>query len=177
MRRRTLVAAIGATIVRPLTAIAQQPAHRPLIGVLSPITKEAAKVNVDAFRGALRALGYVEDESIAVEFRFAGGRVDALAALAVELVALRPDVIVVGSYDGVVAARKATETIPLVGVGLAFDPVALGLVASYARPGGNVTGFHLAMSEAKRGTESDAKSALAKFTAIDEIAQIRGRIY
>jgi ABC-type uncharacterized transport system substrate-binding protein len=112
-----------------------------------------------------------------VEFRFAGGRFDALAALAAGLVALRPHVIVVGSDNGLLAVHSATETIPTVAPGLSDDLVALGLVASYARPGGNVTGFHLAMSEAKRGTESDAKSALAKFTAIDEIAQIRGRIY
>jgi putative ABC transport system substrate-binding protein len=136
-----------AAAVKPLTVLAQQPVHRPLIGVLSPITREAAKRNIDAFRGALRGLGYVEGESIAVELRFAGGRLDALAALAVELVALKPDVIVVGSNDGVLAVHKLTETIPVVGVGMAGDPVALGLVASYARPAGNVTGTNLAVTD------------------------------
>jgi putative ABC transport system substrate-binding protein len=147
VKRRQFIALLGVAAVRPLTAIAKEPAHRPLVGVLSPITLEAAKRNVDAFRGALRALGYVEGESIAVEFRFAGGQVEALAPLADELVALKPDVIVVGSNDGILALHKATQTIPLVGVGISSDPVALGLVASYAQPGGNVTGFHLALTD------------------------------
>jgi ABC-type uncharacterized transport system substrate-binding protein len=147
MRRRKFIAGLVVAAVRPLTANAQQPAHQPLIGVLSPITREAAKRNIDAFRGALRALGSIEGENIAVEFRFAGGRLDALAPLANELVALKPDVIVVGSNDGILALHKATQTIPLVGVGISSDPVALGLVGSYARPGGNVTGFHLALTD------------------------------
>jgi putative ABC transport system substrate-binding protein len=148
MKRRDIVLLLGGVaVVRPLTVIAQQPAHRPLIGVLSPITREAAKANVDAFRGMLRDLGYVEGESIAVEFRFAGGRLDAVAALAVELAALRPDVIVVGSNEGGLAMHKATETIPVVVVAMTSDPVALGLVASYARPAGKITGTHLALTE------------------------------
>jgi putative tryptophan/tyrosine transport system substrate-binding protein len=148
MKRRGFILLLGgAAVVRPLTVIAQQPPHRPLIGVLSPITREAAKRNVDAFHGALQTLGYVEGDNIAVEFRFAGGRLEALAALADELVALRPDIIVVGSNGGVLALKKATQTIPLVVVGMSDDPVALGLVASYARPGGNVTGFHLALTD------------------------------
>jgi putative tryptophan/tyrosine transport system substrate-binding protein len=85
MKRRGFILLLGgAAVVRPLTVIAQQPPHRPLIGVLSPITREAAKRNVDAFHGALQTLGYVEGDNIAVEFRFAGGRLEALAALADE---------------------------------------------------------------------------------------------
>jgi putative tryptophan/tyrosine transport system substrate-binding protein len=148
MRRRDLVMLLGgAAVMRPLTVIAQQPARRPLVGVLSPITAEAATGNIQAFRQALRELGYVEGESIAVEYRFAGGRLDALDALAAELAARKPDVIVAGSNDAILALRKATATIPLVAIGMADDLVKLGLIASYARPGGNVTGFHLAITD------------------------------
>jgi ABC-type uncharacterized transport system substrate-binding protein len=146
VRRRDFITLL-VTGAWPLMAKAQQPAHRPLIGVLSPITREAAKANIDTFRAALRGLGYVEGESIAFEFRFAGGRWDALAALAAELAALKPDVIVVGSIDGGLAMHKVTETIPVVVVAMAGDPVALGLVASYARPAGNVTGTHIVVTE------------------------------
>jgi putative ABC transport system substrate-binding protein len=152
MRRRDLVKLVsGAAVVWPLAVVAQQPARRPLVGVLSPITREAAAGNIQAFRQALGALGYAEGENIAVEYRFAGGDKDALAALAAELVALKPDVIVVGSNDGILAVHKVTQTIPVVGVGLSFDLLNLGLIASYAHPGGNVTGFYGAVAGNLRG--------------------------
>jgi putative ABC transport system substrate-binding protein len=152
IRRRRFLATLGGSAVAwPLAVVAQQPARRPLVGVLSPITREAAAGNIQAFRQALGDLGYAEGENIAVEYRFAGGDKDALAALAAELVALKPDVIVVGSNDGILAVHKVTQTIPVVGVGLSFDLLNLGLIVSYAHPGGNVTGFYGAVAANLRG--------------------------
>ncbi len=94
---------------------------------------------VEAFRQGLRELGYVEGQNIAGEYRWAHGQVEALPALAAELVRLHVDLIFAGSTAASLAARDATKTIPIVFVGVA-DPVGAGLVASLARPGGNITG-------------------------------------
>ena len=88
----------------------------------------------------LRELGWVEGQNIAIEYRFAEGRFDRLPDLVAELVRLRVDIIVAGATPGVAAAKNATETIPIVMIS-GGDPVGLGLVASLARPGGNVTGL------------------------------------
>lgn len=94
----------------------------------------------DAFRKGLRARGYVEGQTVRVEYRYAGGSVERLADLAVELVGLKVDVIVAGSTQAIDAARRATTTIPIV-FPVTFDPVAAGYVQSLARPGGNLTGL------------------------------------
>lgn len=146
MRRRDFIMLWSAAILWPRAILAQQPAHHPLIGVLSPITREAAVGNIQAFRQALRDLGYFEGENIAVEYRFAGGRSDALLALAAELVALKPDVIVAGGSPAIDVVRAASASIPLVVIGMAGDPVKSGWIASFARPGGTVTGMHLAIT-------------------------------
>jgi putative tryptophan/tyrosine transport system substrate-binding protein len=95
---------------------------------------------VDAFRQRLRELGHVEGENIAIEYRWAEGRDDRLPSLAAELVRLKPDVIVTSGTPGTLAAKQATNTIPII-FASSGNPVQGGLVASYARPGGNVTGF------------------------------------
>jgi putative ABC transport system substrate-binding protein len=105
------------------------------IGVLVPIESSEAHPNVAAFRRGLRELGYVEGQSVAIEFRFAYGRGERCPELATELVRLPADVIVVGSAPASLAVKRATPAIPIVFVG-AGDPVAIGLVASLARPGG-----------------------------------------
>jgi putative tryptophan/tyrosine transport system substrate-binding protein len=96
--------------------------------------------NMEALRQGLRELGYVEGRNIAFEFRYADGQLARLPALAAELVALQPAVIIAGSAPGAVAAHDATRAIPIV-MASVQDPMALGLAASMARPGGNVTGF------------------------------------
>src|SRR5262249_19611128 len=96
---------------------------------------------VGAFRQALRDLGYVDGQNIAVEYRYARGKAELYAALAKDLVGLRVDVMVVGSWHPTMEAKKVTQTIPIVGGGMGTDPVGLGIVASLARPGGNVTGL------------------------------------
>jgi ABC-type uncharacterized transport system substrate-binding protein len=139
-RREFITLLGGAAATWPVVARAQQPINRPLIGVLSPLSPVAAARNIEALRAGLRELGYVEDRNIVLELRFAEGIPGRLPELAAELVALKPDVILAGAAGGILAAHKATRTIPLVMLGMLEDPVAMGLVSSIARPGGNVTG-------------------------------------
>jgi putative ABC transport system substrate-binding protein len=120
---------------------AQQTGEIPRIGVLCPSSPSAAAPNLDAFRQGLRELGYAEGESIVIEVRCAEGKLDRLPALAAVLVSLKVDVIVVaGGTAPSVAAKEATTTIPIV-LTYVGDPVARGLIASFARPGGNITGL------------------------------------
>jgi len=140
MKRREFISLLGgAAAAWPLAARAQQPQGRPLIGVLSPISAALAARNMEALRQGLRELGYVEGRNIGFEFRYAEGDLARLPALAAELAALQPAVIIAGSAPGALAAREATRAIPIV-IASVQDPMALGLAASMARPGGNVTG-------------------------------------
>ena len=125
---------------------AQQPAKVPRVGMLLGPSRAAAAANIEAFRQGLRELGYVEGQNIAVELRFGEGKVDLLPDLAAELVRLRADVIVTWGTPAAGAAKKATSTIPIV-MAAAVNPVGTGLVASLARPGGNITGLSSGFSE------------------------------
>jgi len=139
MKRRDFITLLGGVAAWPLAARAQQTGKMPRIGFLfygSP----GSSPEVDAFRQGLRELGYIEGQNIAVEYRFASGRVSQLPELAAELVRLNPDVIVTPGTPASVAAKQATSTIPIVFAGVA-DAVGAGLVANLARPGGNITGL------------------------------------
>jgi putative ABC transport system substrate-binding protein len=138
-RREFITLLGGAAIAWPLAARAQQPAGHPLIGVLSPSSPAATTRNIESLRAGLRDLGYVEGRNVTLALRFSEGVSARLPGLAAKLVALKPDVILTGSVAGILAARNATRTIPLVFM-VIEDPVALGLVSSIARPGGNITG-------------------------------------
>jgi putative ABC transport system substrate-binding protein len=140
-RRRFLITA-GALLAAPLPGLAQQPAATiPRIGFLGVSTPAAWAPRVDAFRAGLRDLGYVEGKNIVIEFRFAQGQYDRLPELAAELVRLKVDVIVTHTVPGALAAKQATATnpIPVVMTNVG-DAVGSGIVASLARPGGNITG-------------------------------------
>jgi putative ABC transport system substrate-binding protein len=138
MRRRDFIGLLGGTATFiPLIAWAQHPA---LICVLNASSAESNAASYDAFRAALRQLGYVEGRNIRFEYRYADGFLDRLPALAEELVRLNPRVIVSGPLPANLAARKATATIPIV-MATGADPVGFGLVQSLHRPGGNVTGL------------------------------------
>lgn len=130
-------------LAAPFTANAQPTGKVYRIGYLTGGSTTSAARNVDAFREGLRELGWVEGQNIVIEYRYAEGRFDRLPDLAAELVRLKPDVIAAGPTPPVVAAKNATATIPIVMMS-AGDPVAVGLVANLARPGGNVTGVSFA---------------------------------
>jgi putative ABC transport system substrate-binding protein len=123
----------------PFGAQAQQAGRVYRIGLLIPVSAEGAKSNLDAFRQALRDLGYVEGRNAAFEYRYAQGRDAVFPSLAADLVGLNVDVIVTWGVQAARTSKQATTTIPIVMAAIA-DPVATGIVSSLARPGGNVTG-------------------------------------
>jgi putative ABC transport system substrate-binding protein len=122
------------------SAWAQQPKKIPRIGFLGASSPSAISARLEAFRQGLRELGYVEGKNIVIEYRYAEGKLDRLSALAVELVRLGVDVIVLAGPASIRPAKEATNTIPIVMANDA-DPVGSGVVASLARPGGNITGL------------------------------------
>ena len=144
MTRRRLslgVTLLLAGLFSPLAGEAPQAAKVPRIGYVS--TNLAASPHlVDAFRQGLRDLGYVEGSNVVIEYRSAEGKLERLPALAAELAALKVDVIVAPNTPAVLGTKEVTRTLPIVFVTVA-DPVTSGLVASLARPGGNVTGLSL----------------------------------
>ena len=125
-------------LVLGIPAEAQQPKKIPRIGVLRPGL--AAAPNYEAFRQGLRELGYVEGQNIVLEFRDGDAKAERLPDLAAELVRLKVDVIVTSSTPAIQAVKQATGTIPIV-MAFSGDPVGTGLVASLAKPGGNMTGL------------------------------------
>jgi putative tryptophan/tyrosine transport system substrate-binding protein len=121
----------------------QQPAKVPRIGFLAVGSREGRKFLIGGLLEGLREHGYVEGQNIHIEYRFSEDRDERLPELAAELVALKVDLIVASGTPASFAAKRATSTIPLVMGGVAADPVETGLVASLARPGGNVTGMSM----------------------------------
>ena len=143
MRRREFITLIGGATAWPLAARAQQSTKMPAIGVLSPGRSEPPDSSLDlvnAFLQGLQGLGYIEGRIITVERQFAQWQQARLRELAADLVARKVDVLVANSTTAALAAKEATGTIPIVAISMA-DPVADELVASLARPGGNVTGL------------------------------------
>jgi len=141
-RRAFLSTMAGTLLAAPLGSLAQQPTARiARIGFLGQTSASlsASVIRVEALRTGLRDLGYVEGKNLTIEFRWAEGKHERLPDLAAELVRLKVDVIVTQGTPGALAAKQATATIPIV-MPVVADPVATGLVASLARPGGNITG-------------------------------------
>jgi putative ABC transport system substrate-binding protein len=148
MKRRDLLAMLGGAATLPARARAQ-PQRMPVIGVLGAVSPEMRPVqlNLTAFREGLAETGFVEGRNVAVEYRWAELHFDRLPGLAAELVARNVDVIVTEGGDSTTfAAKHATSTIPIVFHSIS-DPVALGIVASLARPGGNLTGVSMLTNE------------------------------
>jgi putative tryptophan/tyrosine transport system substrate-binding protein len=168
-RRRQFITLLGgAAAAWPLAARAQQTAKIPRVGILSPAGSEAA-ATLAAFRKGMRDLGYVEGQTIVLDFRLAKGNLDALPALAAELVRIPVDVIVTDGTSAAVDAFGATRTIPIVMAATGGDPVALGLATSIARPGGNVTGMllrALELSGRRLQLLKDAVPTAARVTAL-----------
>src|SRR4029450_8002811 len=144
MKKAAVPSILVAVVLLALAVItnAQQPKKVPRIGYLSSVDPATDSARVEGIRLALRELGYIEGQNIAMEYRFAEGRPDREPGLAAELVRLKVDIIVVSPADPTIqAAKNATKTIPIVMMGQGSDPVRAGLVESLARPGGNGTGL------------------------------------
>ena len=136
----SLILVVVVQLAVGVIANAQQPGKIYRIGCLDQSTASSMAVRLQAFWQEIRKLGWIEGKNFTIEYRFAEGKNDRLPELAVELVRLKVDLIVVSSTAPALAAKSATTTIPIV-IASAADPVGAGLVASLARPGGNVTGF------------------------------------
>src|SRR4029434_4302767 len=140
MDRRAFITIVGGSILAaPLDVDAQQSAKGPRLGLLIGSSESFVAPYVEIFRQALRALGYVEGENIAIEYRYADGNYDRLPVLAAHLVLLKVDIVVTEGTPPTRAEKQATTTIPIV-MTVTGDPVATGLVTNLARPGGNLTG-------------------------------------
>ena len=144
MQRREVIAGLGAAGIAAWSnaARAQQPGKLPIIGYLGPSSPENTGPNTAAFLQRLRVLGWVEGRTITIEHRWAEGRPERVAEIAAEFVQQKVDVIVTTSSNDAIAMKRATSVIPIV-FAVSGDPVGTGLVATLARPGGNVTGLSL----------------------------------
>jgi putative ABC transport system substrate-binding protein len=146
VRRREFITLLGGAAAWPLAARAQQPAKLPTIGFLGQSTRSAASEWVAAFVQRLRELGWIENRTVAIDYRWAEGRDERFADIAAEFVRLKVDVIVTSGTPAVSASKQATSVIPII-FATAGDPVRNNLVASLAQPGGNVTGLSLQMGD------------------------------
>ena len=149
---------------------AQQSGKIFRIGFLDASTASGSAVLIDAFRKELRKLGWIEGKNIAIEYRFADGKSERLPELATDLVRLKVDLIVVSGTAQAAAAKKATTTIPIV-ITVAADPVTAGLVASLARPGGNVTGLSFLSPELNTKRLEILKDAVPKLSRVGFLRQ------
>src|SRR5262245_50840869 len=137
MRRRQFIALLGGVAAWPVAARAQQAGKLPIIGFLGSATPLVESQRVAAFVQRLHQLGWIENRNIAIEYRWAEGRIERFTELAAEYARLKVDLIVASTTPAVIAAKKATSVIPIV-ITTANDPVGTGLVTSLSRPGGNV---------------------------------------
>ena len=145
---------------------AQQPKKVYRIGYLSPVAAATDSRRTEGLRLALRELGYIEDQNIAIVYRYAEGKVDRFPELAAELVRLKVDIIVAAGDRGIEAAKKATKTVPIVMVSSGIDPVEAGYIESLAHPGGNVTG------STNLGTELGGKRLELLKEAVPKLARV-----
>ena len=141
MKRQIVIRLLATVLLTTVPLAEAQPAKKiPLVGFIVPGTHASYSARIEAFQQRLRELGYVEGQNIIIEYRYADGKFDRVPELAAEMVRLKVDVIVTGDTPAIQAVMKTTTAIPIV-MGNVADAVAAGLVASLARPGGNITGF------------------------------------
>src|SRR6266545_6641080 len=138
LRRREFITLLGGAAAWPLAARAQQP--MPIVGLLNISTPSTEQRRVDAFIKRFRELGWINGRTVAIESRWAEGRAERFAEIAAEFVRLKVNVIVTAGAGPVSTVRQATQLVPIV-FAIATDPVGTGLVATLARPGGNITGL------------------------------------
>jgi putative tryptophan/tyrosine transport system substrate-binding protein len=166
MTKKIILLALCSLLLAPYSAVeAQQPGKIFRIGYLDNTTASGSADLVDTFRKELSKLGWIEGKNIAFEYRFAEYKNERLPDVAADLVRLKVDLIVVTAGTSALAAKKATTTIPIVMANSA-DPVSVGVVASLARPGGNVTGF------SSLGTELNSKRLEVLKDAVPRLARV-----
>ena len=176
MNRRTAIRRLATLFLTTASlAEAQQAGKIFRIGFLDPSTASSMAGLLEVFRQEMRKLGWIEGKNIAIEYRFAEQKNERLPELAADLVRLKVDLIVVGGTPSVLAAKKATTTIPIVMTN-AGDPVAAGLVASLPRPGGNVTGFSSLNTELNTKRLEILKDAVPKLARVGLLWQSGGGI-
>jgi putative ABC transport system substrate-binding protein len=147
VRRRSFITLVGAAAVAwPLAARAQQTAKLPTVGFLGANNATFERASTDAFVQRLRELGWIENRTVAIEYRWAEGRDERFAEIAAEFIRLKVDVILTYATPSSIAAKKATAVVPIV-FAAAGDPVGTGLVTSLARPGGNITGLSIQQTD------------------------------
>jgi putative tryptophan/tyrosine transport system substrate-binding protein len=145
MNRRAFVTGLGAVLATPLATGAQQPVKSPRVGFISTGSPTGSPA-IEAFRGAMRDLGYVEKQNITIEWRWGHGKTERFSEFAGELVRLNVDMIVAANTPAGHAAQAATKTIPIIVVTM-VDPIDDGFIRTFPRPGGNVTGLTLRAPE------------------------------
>ena len=155
-------------------ADAQQTGKVPRIGFLDASTASGSAVLLEAFRQELSKLGWIEGKNITIEYRFAEQKIERLPELAADLVRLKVDLIVVSGTPAALAAKKATTSIPIV-MATAGDPVGAGLVASLARPGGNVTGLSSLSFDLITKRLEILKDAVPKLARVGVLSARRGQ--
>jgi putative ABC transport system substrate-binding protein len=165
MDRRAFLAGAAGLLAAPLAAEAQPPGKVYRIAFLGSTSPSGYASQVEAFRTALRDLGYVEGQNLLIEFRWAQGNNQRLPQLAAELVRWKPDVLVTHGPPGALAAKRATNTIPIV-LGTIGEAVAIGAVESLARPGGNVTGSSFFVPELNAKRLEVLKEALPRLSRV-----------
>jgi len=172
MRRRDFTILFGGAAVWPSSTLAQ-PAKLPTIGFLGPDTSSAFTPWTAAFVQRLRELGWIEGRTIAIEYRWADGRTERFREIATEFVRLKVDVIVTAG-SAVPAVMQTTSTIPIV-FAIAVDPIGSGMIASLARPGGNVTGLSLLSSELVSKRIELLRDVLPNLSRLAVIANVGSR--
>src|SRR5215475_6499747 len=168
MNTKMIICLVAGTLLSTASiGEAQQPKKVPRIGYLSTLNPASESFRSEAIRLALRERGYIEGQNIAIEYRYAEGKLERYPELLAELVRLKVDIIVVAAGDAAIkAAKNATKTIPIVMVGTGIDPVEAGYVESLARPGGNVTGI------TRLSTELSGKRLELLKEAIPKLARV-----
>jgi putative tryptophan/tyrosine transport system substrate-binding protein len=146
VRRRDFITLLGGAAAWPLAARAQQSTKLPTIGFLGANNATFERASIDAFVQRLRELGWIENRTVTIEYRWAEGRDERFAAIVAEFIRLKVDVILTYATPSSIAAKKATDIIPIV-FAAAGDPIGTGLVASLARPGGNITGLSIQQTD------------------------------
>jgi len=174
VRRREFITLLGGAAAWPLAGHAQQPAKIHRVGVLFAGSGEGSVPDA-AFRSGLHERDYIEEQNIIIEFRTAAGKYEDLPKLASELVALSPEVIFAPAEAALRACLQVSDTIPIVIAAVEFDPVAAGLIASIAQPGGNVTGVIFNQVESSGKRVERLKEAIPRLSRVAVLVESGGK--